>query len=245
MERVKIVLTAEEADKMLVNLPTLSSPLLKDDEYSPITWRSAQSVMKIKREKYKITKLNSTPDTSKFSLKRWSQMFNIESEYTFIETLGVGTYGEVKLASYKSDPTKFIAIKIAKGQTSINLLRNEAEILKKLNHECFPAFIDFKIDEISNKAYLIMEYLEGQTLDLHLENLKFSEEKALCNIISFVNAVKYLHSNKIAHRDLKPQNVIVTNDGHVKIIDFNISKKFVIRSTEDDNYEYVVYKYFI
>ena len=91
------------------------------------------------------------------------------------------------------------------------------------------------IDEISNKAYLVMEYLEGQTLDLHLENLKFSEEKALCNIISLVNAVKYLHSNKIAHRDLKPQNVIVTNDGQVKIIDFNISKKFVIRSTEDHN----------
>ena len=91
------------------------------------------------------------------------------------------------------------------------------------------------IDEISNKAYLVMEYLEGQTLDLYLENLKFSEEKALCKIISLVNAVKYLHSNKIAHRDLKPQNVIVTNDGQVKIIDFNISKKFVIRSTEYHN----------
>ena len=145
METAIIESTSKIEDEMLLSLPNLSSPLLKAEELSPQTIISVENAVKIRREKYKITKLNSAPNTSKFSLKRWSQFYNIESEYKYIETLGVGTYGEVKLASYKSDTKKIVAIKIAKGQTSIHLLRNEAEILKKLNYECFPAFIDFKI----------------------------------------------------------------------------------------------------
>ena len=238
MARVNITSTVEEEDETLISLPNLSSPLLKEDDFSPFAWKFAESSIKIKREKYRISKINSTPNMNKFSLRGKSKLFNIESEYKFLETLGVGTYGEVKLASYVSDSTKFVAIKIAKGQTSIHLLRNEAEILKKLNHECFPNFVDFKIDEISNKAYLIMEYFKGKTLDQYLEEQKFSEEKALSHIITLVNAIKYLHFHKIAHRDLKPQNVIITHDDQVKIIDFNVSKKFVARSSESDNCRY-------
>ena len=174
------------------------------------------------------------PVVSKFAGRGKSKIFKIESEYTFIQTLGVGTYGEVKLASWVSDPSKLVAIKIAKGQTSIHMLKNEAEILKKLNHECFPQFIDFKIDEFTNKAYLIIEYFEGSTLDSYLEDHSFDEVEALNHLKLLTDAIKYLHSNKIAHRDLKPQNIIVTQDNKVKVIDFNISKWFVDRSFDED-----------
>ena len=174
------------------------------------------------------------PVVSKFAGRGKSKIFKIESEYTFIQTLGVGTYGEVKLASWVSDPSKLVAIKIAKGQTSIHMLKNEAEILKKLSHECFPQFIDFKIDEFTNKAYLIIEYFEGSTLDSYLEDHSFDEVEALNHLKLLTDAIKYLHSNKIAHRDLKPQNIIVTQDSKVKVIDFNISKRFVDRSFDED-----------
>ena len=174
------------------------------------------------------------PVVSKFAGRGKSKIFKIESEYTFIQTLGVGTYGEVKLASWVSDPSKLVAIKIAKGQTSIHMLKNEAEILKKLNHECYPQFIDFNIDEFTNKAYLIIEYFEGSTLDSYLEDHSFDEVEALNHLKLLTDAIKYLHSNKIAHRDLKPQNIIVTQDNKVKVIDFNISKRFVDRSFDED-----------
>ena len=174
------------------------------------------------------------PVESKFVGRGKTKIFKIESEYTFIQTLGVGTYGEVKLASWVSDPSKLVAIKVSKGHTSINMLKNEAEILKKLNHEWFPKFIDLKIDDFANKAYLIIEYFEGNTLDSYLEDHEIDETDTLNHLKMLAEAIKYLHSNKIAHRDLKPQNIIVTIDSKVKVIDFNISKRFVDRSFNED-----------
>ena len=251
MERSQMALNLEESDETLINLPSLSSPLLKDDLISPTTWKSAEPVMMSRREKYKMWKLKSTPIMNSLLWKNKilkkanqnclssnsqlkSRIHQIESEYEFIETLGVGTYGEVKLALDTSDPSKHVAVKIAKGQTSITMLKNESEILKNLNHEWFPKFIDYQIDELSNKAYLIIEYFEGKTLDLYLEDNTFTEESALDHLTSLSSAIEYLHSSKIAHRDLKPQNIIVTQDNKVKIIDFNISKHFIIRSKTDD-----------
>ena len=173
------------------------------------------------------------PVVNKFVGRAKSKKFKIEFEYVFIQILGVGTYGEVKLASLVSDPNKLVAIKIAKGQTSTRMLHNEAEILKKLHHECFPKFIDFKIDEFANKSYLIIEFFEGDTLDSYLDNNTLSELEALENLKLLAEAIKYLHSNKIAHRDLKPQNIIVTKDRNIKVIDFNISKQFIDRSFDE------------
>ena len=234
MENSTFSSTVEESEEMLISLPSLESPWLKYDQWSPVTWRSVGLYSKIKREKFKLCKLNSTPIIDKLSLCSRGKSLWIESEYKVLETLGVGTYGEVKLASCVSDKDKLVAVKIAKGQTSIQMLRNEAEILKNLNHECFPKFIDFKIDELCNKAYLIIEYFKGKTLDLYLEDMKLSEKESEGHMIKLVEAIKYLHTNKIAHRDLKPQNVIMTNDGQIKIIDFNISKRFITRSSEDN-----------
>lgn len=234
MEREQRLADIAECDDVLINLPTLNSPLLPIQEEESLSCRSTENIVSRKREKYRVSKLNSMPIVSKFANRGKSKAYKIESEYTLMKTLGVGTYGEVKLASSVSDSSKLFAIKIVKGQTSIHMLKNEGEILKKLDNEWFPKFIDFKIDEFSNKAYLIIEYFEGKTLDKFLEESSFEEIEALNHLKLLSNAIKYLHSNKIAHRDLKPQNIIVTRDCKVKIIDFNISKKFIDRSFDED-----------
>ena len=136
--------------------------------------------------------------------------------------IGSGAYAEVWLGKRKTDES-LVAIKIAKGTTSINLLKNEAEILKLLHSQYFPEYYDYWVDWMKNRSYLIMEYIEG--VDLSKIPSSHGLYKHFPHYIkSLILAVAELHTLWIAHRDLKPENVIVTPSGDIKIIDFNISK---------------------
>lgn len=93
----------------------------------------------------------------------------IEDHYEFGIKLGVGTYGEVRQATCKAT-SKPVAIKICRGKTAIEVLRKEADVLRQLSDNCFPNFIDFRINAVLNRAYLVMELIEGETLDKLVEN---------------------------------------------------------------------------
>ena len=79
--------------------------------------------------------------------------------------------------------------------------------------------------------YLIMEYIEGETIEdytLRMREKVFIKESTIKKIFkSIVTAVEYLHGNGICHRDLKPDNILYNSKtGNIKLMDFNISKKF-------------------
>ena len=173
--------------------------------------------------KFKNIKLRSVSRSLCLELSH-SSSWKLSDEYELIKNIGFGTYAEVWLAKRKVDKLE-TAIKIAKGDTSIELLKNEAEILKGLDSKFFPKFFDYQVDSLNNRSWLMMEYIEGEDL-CHFYEHSDVWKNLYHYLESLILAVNELHSIRLAHRDLKPENVLINSKGDLKIIDFNISKKW-------------------
>jgi serine/threonine-protein kinase len=119
---------------------------------------------------------------------------------------------KVPLPSLESDPASF------------SRFEREAEIGRRLNHPSILKFLE--IDEkTKSRPYLVMEYLEGQTLDQMMQRAKpVPVDQALPIASRICDALAYLHASGIVHRDLKPQNIMLCADGTLRIMDFGIAK---------------------
>jgi serine/threonine-protein kinase len=101
--------------------------------------------------------------------------------------------------------------------------QREEEIGARLNN---PAILKvIKVDGQKSRPYLVMEFLEGKTLAESIAKRKvFSEGEAVAYASKICYALVYLHANGIAHRDLKPQNIMVCTDGSLRLYDFGIAR---------------------
>jgi serine/threonine protein kinase len=105
--------------------------------------------------------------------------------------------------------------------------QREAEIGQKLNHPNILRFLD--VGEHS-RPYIVMEYLEGKTLDRVMNKIRPLPISDALQIASQVcGALAHMHEHKIVHRDLKPQNIMNCNDGSLRIMDFGIAKSTEMR----------------
>ena len=148
-------------------------------------------------------------------------------KYTVERQLGQGAMGVVYLA-YDSFLERHCAVKLMNTGGDIDdALRGrfflEARSAAKFNHPNIVTIYDMGEDR--NRLYIAMEYVEGQDLrDLIKERIFLSFEQKLELVIKICHGVDYAHQRKVVHRDIKPGNLRITQDGEVKILDFGLAR---------------------
>jgi len=146
--------------------------------------------------------------------------------YMLVQPLGEGGMANVYLA-IDTLLNREVAVKILRGDLSgdaVALLRfqREANAASALSH---PNIVEiFDVGEENGKHYIVMEYVRGKTLkQLIQQRGAMEKQEAVLIMEQLVSAVIVAHENNIIHRDIKPQNVLVKDDGTVKITDFGIA----------------------
>ena len=156
--------------------------------------------------------------------------------YRLLQHLGSGEFGEVYKAIRVDLPgsEECYAIKVLKNhydRKDYLRLIQEARILKKLSHQSLPRFIETGIsrsdDVIANTPYLVMEFVQGETLKIARGKGPISPDTLLRWVYEIAQAVCYLHRQEVVHCDLKPSNIqVVWSRQHgrsIKILDFGIA----------------------
>ncbi len=169
----------------------------------------------------------------------------LRERYLILEKLGQGGMAavyKVKDASVKrGEALRAIkemsqgALKESEREQAIENFHTEAEMLKTLDHKNLPKFYDQFQEE--DRYYLVMEYIEGETLEdrLEREGKGLPERDVLDWAEQICSVLTYLHERRppIIFRDLKPGNIMVTKQGQVKLIDFGIARIFRSDKTHD------------
>jgi serine/threonine protein kinase len=148
-----------------------------------------------------------------------------------LSLIGEGGMGYVFLAEHITLHRK-AALKVLNPSISSNpeikiRFLNEAVTLAQLNHTNIVTLYDFS--EKDNNLYLLMEYVEGDPLDIYIEHKHglIAENECKKIFIQILSGVSYAHKKSIIHRDIKPSNIILKYDGEPKILDFGIAKILV------------------
>lgn len=151
-----------------------------------------------------------------------------ESFYRTGRLIGQGAFGRVILAQHKLT-THFVAIKCLKksdfeDKVKRERIKTEMAILDKLQHKNVVQLFDSF--ESKNHMCFVLELCGGGDLLSYIKRRKKLSEDLACFLFRQVcEAVKYCHSKNVAHRDIKPDNLLLQFEGEVKLCDFGISKQ--------------------
>lgn len=152
-----------------------------------------------------------------------------------LTTVGVGTFGRVRLCRLKGDTVdRVFALKIMKKSVILRLkqvthVKSEKAVLESVNSPFIPRlYMSFQTPCC---LYFLTEYVPGGELfkRLRMEG-QFPNDVALFYTTEVVCAFSYLHSKSIAYRDLKPENLLIDREGHLKLVDFGFAKVVTDRS---------------
>ena len=146
--------------------------------------------------------------------------------YRILSFLGAGGMGEVYLAQ-DSKLDRKVAIKLlppesASDQRAKKRLVREAKAAATLNHANICA--TYEVGEEEGHTFIAMQYVEGETLSTLIQNKSLDPRDAIEIAIQIAGALAEAHSKSVMHRDIKPQNIMITARNQVKVLDFGLAK---------------------
>ena len=149
-------------------------------------------------------------------------------DYRLISLIGQGGMGAVWLAE-RSDgrferkaAVKFLNAALI-GQGGEKRFKREGTILGRFSHSNIAELLDAGVSS-TGQPYIVLEYVEGEPIDRYCDAHRLDVPSRIRLFLDVLGAVAHAHANLIVHRDIKPTNVLVSKDGHVKLLDFGIAK---------------------
>lgn len=166
----------------------------------------------------------------KFPVLRSSSDVTI-NDFALLKVIGKGSFGKV-FQVRKNGQEDIFAMKVLdksliRRKNQIEHTQTERNILGLVDH---PFIVGMKYAfQTKDKLYFVLDYCPGGELFFHLgKEKKFSEDRARFYAAEIVLALEHLHKRKIVYRDLKPENVLLTEDGHIRLTDFGLSKENIV-----------------
>lgn len=156
-----------------------------------------------------------------------ADLLKVGEDYVLMEPLGKGGMGEVFKALHKTMARevaiKFVALQVAKDAEALSRFQREVRAAAKLIHPNIVTAFDAGVDR--KRPYLVMEFVAGRDLSKVLEKYpKIPVRQAVLWIQEAASGLACAHENGIVHRDIKPQNLLIDNKGHVKILDLGLAR---------------------
>ena len=153
--------------------------------------------------------------------------FRTVGRYEVLEVIGAGANSKVARAF---DPLigRIVAIKLfprelASGEARQRFVR-EARVVGQLSHPSIITLHDMGVDDASETPYLVMEFIEGQPLDKILEKGSLPVPRACAWAAEVATALAVAHRKGVIHGDVKPANILITDDGRIKLTDFGMAR---------------------
>ena len=146
--------------------------------------------------------------------------------YEVVAPLGAGAMGEVWRAR-DTRLSREVALKVlpeslSRDRDRLSRFEREAQVLASLNHPNIAAI--YGVEETSGATALVLELVEGPTLDERIAQGRLPAEEAVTIARQIAEALEFAHERGVVHRDLKPANVKLSPDGRVKVLDFGLAK---------------------